>query len=110
MVWGTCWRFERLERFEKFGSKGSICSMSSKGWGFRKVRSAFPYFLFLVSYSLFLCVRDFVLKKSRMRVTMPSCQKNFASLLPCVLCVKQKKVQKVGDFEKLDLHFLISYF
>jgi hypothetical protein len=30
--------------------------MRSKGWGFRKVRSAFPYFLFLVSYSLFPCV------------------------------------------------------
>jgi hypothetical protein len=30
--------------------------MGSKGWGFLKVRSAFPYFLFLVSYSLFPCV------------------------------------------------------
>jgi hypothetical protein len=30
--------------------------MSSKGWGFRKVGTAFPYFLFLVSYSLFPCV------------------------------------------------------
>jgi len=29
--------------------------MHSKGWGFRKVGAAFPYFLFLVSYSLFLC-------------------------------------------------------
>jgi hypothetical protein len=27
--------------------------MSSKGWGFRKARTAFPYLLFLVSYSLF---------------------------------------------------------
>jgi hypothetical protein len=26
--------------------------MSSKGWGFRKVGAAFPYFLFLVSFSL----------------------------------------------------------
>ena len=69
-------------------SKGSIRSMGSKGWEFRKVRSAFPYFLFSASYSLFPCVfaplralretknfvplslRDFVLKKSRMRVSV----------------------------------------
>jgi hypothetical protein len=37
-------------------SKGSIRSIRSKGWGFRKVEAAFSYFLFLVSYSLFLCV------------------------------------------------------
>jgi hypothetical protein len=42
-------------RFVRFGSKGSIRSMSSKGWGFRKVGTAFSYFLFLVSYFLFLC-------------------------------------------------------
>jgi hypothetical protein len=46
-------RFERFERFLRFGSKGSICSISSRGWGFRKARASFPYFLFLVSYSLF---------------------------------------------------------
>jgi hypothetical protein len=27
--------------------------MGSKGWGFRKAEAPFPYFLFLVSYSLF---------------------------------------------------------
>ena len=26
--------FERLKKFERFGSKGSMSSMSSKGWGF----------------------------------------------------------------------------
>ncbi len=30
--------------------------MGSKGWRLRKVGAAFPYFLFLVSYSLFPCV------------------------------------------------------
>jgi hypothetical protein len=35
------------------GSMGSIGSRGSRGWGFRKVGAAFPYFLFLVSYSLF---------------------------------------------------------
>ena len=39
--------------------------MSSKGWGFRKTGTAFPYLLFLVPYSL-------------------------ASLLLCELCAKQK--------------------
>jgi hypothetical protein len=43
-------------RFRSRGSKGSIFSIGSKGWGFRKVGSAFSYFLFLVSYSLFPCV------------------------------------------------------
>jgi hypothetical protein len=38
------------------GSKSSIGSMSSKGWGFRKAGAAIPYLLFFVSYSLFLCV------------------------------------------------------
>ena len=47
---------EKFKKFLRFGSKGSICSMSSKGWGFRKVEAAFPYFLFLVSYSLFTSV------------------------------------------------------
>jgi len=46
----------RFLRFRSRGSKGSICSIGSKGWGFRKVGSAFSYFLFLVSYSLFPCV------------------------------------------------------
>jgi hypothetical protein len=50
--------------------------MSSKGWGFRKVEASFPYFLFLVSYSLF----------------------PFRSLLLHELCVKQKKVKEVEDF------------
>jgi len=27
--------------------------MSSRGWGFRKAGTAFPYLLFLVTYSLF---------------------------------------------------------
>ncbi len=40
----------------RFGSKGSMSSMGSKGWGFRKVGAGFSYFLFLVSYSLFPCV------------------------------------------------------
>jgi hypothetical protein len=67
--------------------------MRSKGWGFRKVEAAFSYFLFLVSYSLFLCV--------------------FAPLRALRETKKVQKVQciqKVGDFEKLELHFLISYF
>jgi hypothetical protein len=33
-------------------SKGSRGSMSSRGWEFRKTGAPFPYFLFLVSYSL----------------------------------------------------------
>jgi hypothetical protein len=37
-------------------SKGSMSSMRSEGWGFRKVSAALPYFLFLISYSLFPCV------------------------------------------------------
>jgi len=44
-------------------------------WGFRKVGASFPYFLFLVSYSLF----------------------PFRSLLLCELCVK-KKVHEVEAF------------
>ncbi len=32
--------------------------MGSMGWGFRKAGTAFPYLLFLVSYSLFPCVFD----------------------------------------------------
>jgi len=71
----------------RFGSKGSMSSISSKGWAFRKVGATFHYFLFLVSYSLFLCV-----------------------LAPLRALRETKKVQKVGDFEKLELHFLISYF
>jgi len=60
--------------------------MGSKGWGFRKVGAAFPYFLFLVSYSLFPCV--------------------FA---PLRALRETKKSSKGWDFEKLELHFLISY-
>jgi len=60
-------------------------SMSSRGWGFRKVESSFPYFLFLVSYSLF----------------------PFRSLLLCELCVKQKKVEEVGDFRLPMLLFVV---
>jgi hypothetical protein len=51
-------------------------SMSSRGWGFRKVGASFPYFLFLVSYFLF----------------------PFRSLLLCELCVKEKKVHEVEAF------------
>jgi len=51
-------------------------SMSSKSWGFRKVEASFPYFLFLVSYSLF----------------------PFRSLPLCEFCVKQKKVQEAEAF------------
>ena len=40
-------------KFLRFGSKGSIRSMRSKGWGFRIAGTTFPYLLFLVSYSLF---------------------------------------------------------
>ena len=67
--------------------------MGSKGWEFRKVGNTFPYFLFLVSYSLFhtvlaplretrnfvpLCLRDFVSKKMlqafKLRGLKPSLQ------------------------------------
>jgi hypothetical protein len=57
------------------------------GWDFQKVGAAFPYFLFLVSYSLFQC-----------------------AFAPLRALRETKKVQWVGDFEKLELHFLISYF
>ena len=70
-------------------------SMRSKGWGFRKVRGAFPYFLFLVSYSLFPCVFLSLLHRGKKNVQE-------VQYIQCV--------QKVGHFEKLEVHFHISYF
>jgi hypothetical protein len=49
-------RFERFLRFLRFEGFGRFLRFCSKGWAFRKARAAFPYFLFLVSYSLFPCV------------------------------------------------------
>jgi len=46
---------KKYEKFERFGSKGSISSMKKVG-DFQKAGAAFPYFLFLVFYSLFQCV------------------------------------------------------
>ena len=60
----------------RFGSKGSMSSMCSKGWRFRKAGTAFPYLLFLVSYSLFPSV--------------------FA---PLRALRETKNVQKVGHFD-----------
>jgi hypothetical protein len=60
MVWGMCWRFERFVRFVRFERSMKfnefIMFNEFKRLGFRKVGAAFPYFLFLVSYSLFPCV------------------------------------------------------
>jgi hypothetical protein len=45
--------FVGVEYFQPLRSKGSIRSMRSRGWGFRKVGAAFICFLFLINYWLF---------------------------------------------------------
>jgi hypothetical protein len=61
------------------------------GWEFRKAGAAFPYFLFLVSYSLFQC-----------------------AFAPLRALRETKKIQWVGDFQKAGAAFpyflfLVSY-
>jgi hypothetical protein len=60
--------------------------MCSKGWGFRKAGTTFPYLLFLVSYSLFPSV--------------------FA---PLRALRETKNVQKVGHFGSDDLGVITNH-